>query len=257
MKSTATLLARLPWLLLPATLLLAGCLLLEDPEAPSEAPTGPPPVSEQFTPTPVPTSGSAAGSPAGASSGSPSDAATQPRRTGPKQYAAPPPMAIDPSRQYTATIATNRGEMSVALYPADAPMTVNNFVFLAREGFYDGVPFHRVIKDFMVQTGDPTGTGAGGPGYRFADEPVGRNYTKGIVAMANAGPNTNGSQFFIVHASDAGLPPRYTIFGEVVTGIGTLDAIANTPVRAARSGEVSVPTETIIIESIRISEDGA
>ncbi len=229
-------------------LLLAGCLLLEDPEAPDEAPTGPPPVSEQATPTPVPASGSP---------GSPSDAAAQPRRTGPKQYAAPPPMAIDPSRQYAATIATNRGEMSVALYPADAPNTVNNFVFLAREGFYDGVPFHRVIKDFMVQTGDPTGTGAGGPGYRFADEPVGRNYTKGIVAMANAGPNTNGSQFFIVHASDAGLPPSYTIFGEVVSGIGTLDAIANTPVRAARSGEVSVPTETIIIESIRISEDGS
>ena len=248
MKSPTTLLARLPWLLLPAMLLLAGCLLLEDPEAADEAPTGPPPVSEQATPTPVPASGSP---------GSPSDAAAQPRRTGPKQYAAPPPMAIDPSRQYAATIATNRGEMSVALYPADAPNTVNNFVFLAREGFYDGVPFHRVIKDFMVQTGDPTGTGAGGPGYRFADEPVGRNYTKGIVAMANAGPNTNGSQFFIVHASDAGLPPSYTIFGEVVSGIGTLDAIANTPVRAARSGEVSVPTETIIIESIRISEDGS
>ena len=248
MKSTATLLARLPWLLLPATLLLAGCLLLEDPEAPSEATTGPPPVSEQFTPTPVPASGSP---------GSPSGADAQTPRSGPRQYASPPPMTIDPSRRYIATIATSRGEMAVALYPADAPITVNNFIFLAREGFYDGVPFHRIIKDFMVQTGDPTGTGAGGPGYRFADEPVGRNYTKGIVAMANAGPNTNGSQFFIVHASDAGLPPSYTIFGEVVSGLGTLDAIANTPVRPSRSGEVSVPTETVIIEGIRISEDGS
>ena len=248
MKSPTTLLARLPWLLLPATLLLAGCLLLEDPEAPSEAPTGPPPASGQFTPTPLPTFDPSAPS----SSGS----AAQPSPSGPRQYASPPPMNIDPSRRYIATIATNRGEMAVALYPADAPITVNNFVFLAREGFYNGVPFHRIIKDFMVQTGDPTGTGAGGPGYRFADEPVGRNYTKGIVAMANAGPNTNGSQFFIVHADDAGLPPSYTIFGEVVSGLGTLDAIANTPVRPSRSGEISVPTETVIIEGIRVSEDG-
>ena len=257
MKSPTNLIARLPWLLLPAALLLAGCLLLEEPEAPAEAPTGPPPASEQFTPTPVPTSGASAASPAGSSSGSPAGASSQPSRSGPRQYAAPPPMTIDPSRSYTATIATNRGEMQVALYPADAPVTVNNFVFLAREGFYNGVAFHRIIKGFMVQTGDPTGTGAGGPGYRFADEPIGRNYTKGIVAMANAGPNTNGSQFFIVHADDAGLPPNYTIFGEVVSGIGTLDAIANTPVRAARSGEVSVPTESVVIDSVRISEDGA
>ena len=171
-----------------------------------------------------------------------------------KQYSSAPEMTIDPSRKYTATITTNRGEIEIALYPSDAPMTVNNFVFLAREGFYDGTPFHRIVKDFMVQTGDPTGTGGGGPGYRFADEPVSRSYTKGIVAMANAGPNTNGSQFFIVHAEDAGLPPTYTIFGEVASGLDTLDAIANTPVRSERSGEISVPTENVVIESIQIQE---
>ena len=130
-------------------------------------------------------------------------------------------------------------------------MTVNNFVFLAREGFYDGAPFHRIIEGFMVQTGDLTSTGAGGLGYRFADEPVSRGYTKGIVAMANAGPNTNGSQFFIVHADDTGLPPTYTIFGEVISGLDTLDAIANTTVRSGRSGEISVPTENVVIESIQ------
>ena len=171
-----------------------------------------------------------------------------------KQYSSAPAMTIDPNRKYTAVIDTNRGEMEIALHSSETPVTVNNFIFLAREGFYDGVSFHRIIQGFMAQTGDPTGTGAGGPGYQFDDEPVSRNYTKGTVAMANAGPNTNGSQFFIVHADDAGLPPNYTIFGEVILGLNTLDAIASTPVRAGRSREVSVPTEAVVIESILIQE---
>ncbi len=174
--------------------------------------------------------------------------------SGPRQYSSPPAMSIDTSQQYIAIITTNRGQMVAQLYTGDAPMTVNNFIFLAREGFYNGVPFHRIIKGFMVQTGDPTGTGGGGPGYRFADETVTRGYTKGIVAMANAGPNTNGSQFFIVHAADAGLPPTYTIFGELTSGLTTLDAIADTPVRAGRSGEVSVPVESVIIQNVEIQE---
>lgn len=170
------------------------------------------------------------------------------------QYAAPPLMTIDPEKSYTAVIITNKGDMELNLLAAEAPVTVNNFIFLAREGFYNGVIFHRIIRDFMVQTGDPVGNGTGGPGYRFADEPVTRGYTRGIVAMANAGPNTNGSQFFIVHASDAGLPPNYTIFGEVTEGIDTLDAIANTPVGPNARGELSSPLEIVRIESIEIRE---
>src|SRR5262245_38847802 len=106
-----------------------------------------------------------------------------------QQWSQPPAMSIDPARRYSATLKTTKGDLTVELFASDAPQTVNNFVFLAREGFYDGVKFHRIIKDFMVQTGDPQGTGAGGPGYRFADEPVTRDYEPGIVAMANAGPN--------------------------------------------------------------------
>ena len=129
-----------------------------------------------------------------------------------KQWAQPPTMVIDPAKTYRATIETTAGTMTAEFFPAEAPKTVNNFVFLAREGFYDGVIFHRVIPGFVIQGGDPTGTGRGGPGYRFEDEPVTRPYVRGTIAMANAGPNTNGSQFFIMHA-DYPLPPNYTIFG--------------------------------------------
>src|SRR5690606_34630382 len=115
-------------------------------------------------------------------------------------YAQPPEMTVDRAKQYTATIETTAGSMVAELFVADAPMTVNNFVFLAREGFYNDVIFHRVISGFMIQGGDPTGTGTGGPGYRFPDETVRRPYTRGTLAMANAGPNTNGSQFFVMHA---------------------------------------------------------
>lgn len=173
-----------------------------------------------------------------------------------KQYAAPPLMTIDLDARYTAKLTTNKGEINIELFASEAPITVNNFVFLAREGFYDGVPFHRVMQDFMIQTGDPTGVGTGGPGYRFNDEPVTRSYSKGIVAMANAGPNTNGSQFFIVHGANAGLPPSYTIFGQVTTGLDTVDQIAAAPVQPTARGEVSSPTEPLFIESIEIIERG-
>ena len=142
-----------------------------------------------------------------------------------KSYASPPAMGLQTGRRYSATIETSAGSMTAELFAAEAPKTVNNFVFLAREGFYEGVIFHRVIRGFMIQGGDPTGTGRGGPGYKFADEPVGRPYKRGILAMANAGPNTNGSQFFVMHA-DYGLPPNYTIFGRLTGGEDVLDAIA-------------------------------
>src|SRR5229473_5333846 len=137
-----------------------------------------------------------------------------------KQYAAPPPMSIDPAGKFTVTFDTSKGSIVCDLFAKDAPKTVNNFVFLAREGFYDGTVFHRVIPDFMVQAGDPTGTGRGGPGYRFEDERVTTPYKLGTLAMANAGPNTNGSQFFIVQGpSGTRLPPQYTIFGQVTAGM--------------------------------------
>jgi peptidylprolyl isomerase len=172
--------------------------------------------------------------------------------SGQKQYSQAPDMIVDASKRYSATLHTNKGDITFDLLMADAPKTVNNFVFLAREGFYDGSPFHRIIKGFMIQGGDPTGTGRGGPGYRFADEKVQRRYERGIVAMANAGPNTNGSQFFICHDRNAeGLPPNYTIFGKVTSGMDVVDVIANV---ATTGPERSTPTERITIDSVTIDE---
>ena len=127
-----------------------------------------------------------------------------------QQYTDVPDMAIDPQGQYSATLETNKGTIDVELFPGDAPQTVNNFVCLARDGYFDGTPFHRIVKGFVIQGGDPTGTGSGGPGYTFADEPITREYEKGTLAMANAGPNTNGSQFFIVLEDLRGKLPRTT-----------------------------------------------
>ena len=172
----------------------------------------------------------------------------------PEQYAKPPDMTVDPNKAYSATIRTNHGEMTLELFASEVPSTVNNFVFLAREGFYTDGRFHRVIKDFMVQGGCPRGDGTGGPGYRFDDEPVTRSYVKGTLAMANSGPNTNGSQFFIVHGSDAGLPPNYTIFGMLSSGMEVLDALANVPVGSGGGGEASRPREQLEIQSVEISE---
>jgi peptidyl-prolyl cis-trans isomerase B (cyclophilin B) len=137
-----------------------------------------------------------------------------------KQYSSPPPMSIDTKKNYTATFDTTRGSIVCDLFAQDAPATVNNFVFLAREGFYDGTKFHRVIQDFMVQGGDPEGSGRGGPGYRFADELKNNPHIHkvGSLSMANAGPNTNGSQFFITHVVTNWLDGKHTVFGQVKTG---------------------------------------
>ena len=136
-------------------------------------------------------------------------------------------MQIAPAKTYFATIKTDKGNMRLKLHADKVPMTVNNFVFLAREGFYDGVTFHRVIKDFMIQAGDPTGTGRGGPGYRFPDEfhPDLRHDGPGVLSMANAGPNTNGSQFFITHVATPWLDGKHAVFGQLVDGFDTLYAI--------------------------------
>ena len=169
-----------------------------------------------------------------------------------KKCQSAPEMLVDPSKRYSATLHTSKGDVTFDLLMSDAPKTVNNFVFLAREGFYDGSPFHRLIKGFMIQGGDPTGTGTGGPGSKFPDERVSRRYERGIVAMANAGPNTNGSQFFICHGRNAeSLPPSYTIFGKVSGGLDVVDAIADVPTTGP---ERSTPTEKITINSVTIDE---
>lgn len=144
-----------------------------------------------------------------------------------KQYTKAENLNLDPSKKYTATFETSRGTIVCELFPKDAPNTVNNFVFLARDGFYDGTTFHRVIADFMVQGGDPTGTGRGGPGYKFADELTPGKYRKhqvGSLSMANAGPNTNGSQFFITHIVTDWLDGKHTVFGQVLSGQDIVDA---------------------------------
>ena len=143
------------------------------------------------------------------------------------QWNNPPALTIDLSKTYLITIETNRGTIELELYPEHAPMTVNNFVFLTNESFYDGVKFHRVINNFMIQGGDPTGTGRGGPGYRFQDEVFGNplKHGTGVLSMANAGPNTNGSQFFITHAPQPHLDGKHTVFGKVVAGMDVVNAI--------------------------------
>ena len=166
-----------------------------------------------------------------------------------QQFAEPPEMGIDPSKRYTARLDTSMGEIVIALDALKAPKTVNNFVFLALHHYYDGVIFHRIISGFMCQGGDPTGTGRGGPGYRFEDElPKPREYQIGSVAMANAGPNTNGSQFFIVSGpSGVGLPPQYSLFGQVVKGLDVLDQMEKVP-----TGGGDRPKTDVVINSVAI-----
>ena len=144
-----------------------------------------------------------------------------------KQWNQPPEMQIDTEKSYGVVIETDKGNIEIDLYPQNAPKTVNNFVFLAREGFYDGISFHRVINNFMIQGGDPTGTGSGGPGYKFEDEVQGNplKHETGVLSMANAGPNTNGSQFFITHAPQPHLNGKHTVFGKVIEGQDVVDAI--------------------------------
>ena len=235
----------------PAIFAFAACNFITTPPlgGPEAGDAAPPPTEAALPPTAMS---------AGASQPQP----TAPSEAGPvqptivvtggrsiKQWAAPPPVTIDGSASYTAVLNTSAGAITVELLTEDAPNTVNNFVFLAREGFYDNAIFHRTIPGFMVQGGDPTGTGGGGPGYRFADEPVRRPYSRGVMAMANAGPNTNGSQFFLMHA-DYPLPPNYTIFGQAVAGLETIDAIATAPTKPEPPG--TYPVNPVIIQSVEI-----
>jgi cyclophilin family peptidyl-prolyl cis-trans isomerase len=169
-----------------------------------------------------------------------------------QEWPAPPAMQIDVAKDYAVSIETNRGTIELTLYPQHAPQTVNNFVFLAEQGFYDGVKFHRVIADFMIQTGDPTGTGRGGPGYRFADECKGNplKHERGVISMANAGPNTNGSQFFLISGpSGIRLPPQYNHFGKIVEGLDVLDTMQKVP-----TGPGDRPREDVVINSVTITE---
>jgi cyclophilin family peptidyl-prolyl cis-trans isomerase len=167
-----------------------------------------------------------------------------------QKFDAAPEMIIDPTKTYTATMVTSKGTLEILLDPLAAPVTVNSFVFLARWHYYDGIVFHRVIPGFVLQGGDPTGSGAGGPGYRFKDElPKPGRYEVGSLAMANAGPHTNGSQFFIISGPDGvRLPPQYALFGKVVKGLDVVSAINDigTP-----SGK---PREDVVIESVTITE---
>jgi len=160
-----------------------------------------------------------------------------------KQWNTPPAMQIDPKKKYKAHMETDKGTMVIELFADKTPITVNNFVFLAREGYYDGVIFHRVINDFMVQGGDPTGTGRGGPGYKFGDEFNAslKHDKQGILSMANAGPGTNGSQFFITHGPTPHLNGKHTVFGQVVEG---LDVLMSIPARDP--GNVNAPAVKII-----------
>jgi cyclophilin family peptidyl-prolyl cis-trans isomerase len=171
-----------------------------------------------------------------------------------KQWDSPPPMTIDQGKEYYAAIDTNYGDIEVKLLPGEAPVTVNNFVFLAREGFYDGLKFYRVVKGFVIQAGDPTHSGTGGPGYEFEDEEVTRDYVAGTLAMANHGSDTNGSQFFITLADLPNLPKNYTIFGIVTDGFSVAKKIGNVSVSQAESGEWSLPDADVRIESITITE---
>ncbi len=165
-----------------------------------------------------------------------------------------PTLTVDKSKKYTAVMKTSEGTITINLHVTDTPITVNNFVYLAKQNFYDNTIFHRVIKGFMIQGGDPTGTGAGGPGYRFNDEPFTGEYKRGVIAMANAGPNTNGSQFFIMHA-DYPLPKNYVIFGDVVDNMDTVDKIAEAPTSPSGMGENSKPVNPVKVESVTISEN--
>lgn len=169
------------------------------------------------------------------------------------RYESQPAMTIDKNKKYTATFKTSKGDVVIELFVKETPIAVNNFVFLAREGFYDGTLFHRIVKGFMIQGGDPQGNGSGGPGYKFDDEKITRDYKRGILAMANSGPNTNGSQFFIMH-KDYDLPKSYVIFGQVVKGLEVIDAIADVPTIDNGYKEQSKPTEKITIDKISITE---
>ena len=223
-----------PFILLVLALFTTGCLIQATP-IPEPTPT------TIGTPRPV-------GSPTPVSRGTAPPEAVESTGQSMKQYAAPPEMTIDMSASYTAVIRTNLGSMTLELFAKDAPKTVNNLVFLAQAGFYDGIIFHRVMPGFMIQGGDPTGTGTSGPGYKFEDEIVPSLVfdSPGILAMANSGPNTNGSQFFITVVPTPHLNGAHTIFGKIIEGQDVADAIATVPAAQTR------PIENVVIQGIDI-----
>ena len=221
---------------LATALFLIACSLPTAP-VPTSAPTSAPVVQPTARP-------SGAGNASSSSQGQTGSGSS-------KKYAAPPQMSIDQSAGYTAKIKTNKGNIVIELFPASAPKTVNNFVFLANEGFYNGIIFHRVIPNFMIQGGDPTGTGTSGPGYKFEDEIDAKlGFEKpGILAMANSGPNTNGSQFFITTASTPHLNGNHTIFGKVLEGQDVADTISTVP-----AGPGNRPNQPVVIQGIEITK---
>ncbi len=225
--------------LLIVSLLLGGCVMEPTPEpATPTVPAGPPVIRIADTPTPDPVS-----------TPTPQVQELADGRTF-KVYSQAPLMTIDPEAAYQAQIRTNKGDLTLDLFASEAPKTVNNFVFLAQEGFYDGISFHRVIPNFMIQSGDPTGTGRGGPGYKFQDEFLSSLVfdRTGFLAMANAGADTNGSQFFITVVPTPQLNGKHTIFGEVLGGQEVADAISTVPTDRDR------PIEPIIIQTIEITK---
>lgn len=234
----------------------------DDNGDPSNPPTTAPDAAELAASSPASAASATAGSAGGTPIGMPQTSACwngEPTTTGgsPVQWDEVPQQVIDPARTYSATIETTAGTIVVDLDQERAPVTVNNFVCLAQAGFYDNTSFHRIIRDFMIQGGDPTGTGTGGPGYRFQDElPQGETpYLRGTIAMANSGPDTNGSQFFIVHQDQPGaFPKNYSIFGQVSQGMDVVDALAAMPVADNGMGEISAPTGDVRIVSVTISE---
>ncbi len=169
-----------------------------------------------------------------------------------KTYGVPSVAPLDPKKTYQAVVATNKGTFTITFFARQAPVTVQSFVFLAQHKHFDGVVFHRVIPGFVIQGGDPSGTGECGPGYKFKDENLGKSYPRGTVAMANAGPNTNGSQFFVVLKDNPGLQPLYTPFGQVTSGLNAIDAIAAVPLGQSPTGENSAPRVKVYMKSVRI-----
>lgn len=169
-----------------------------------------------------------------------------------KTYGVPRVTPVSGSKTYRAIVTTNKGSFTITFFPKVAPIAVESFIFLAQHHYFDGVTFHRVVPTFVIQGGDPTGTGECGPGYEFKDEKVNQPYARGIVAMANAGPNTNGSQFFVMLQNNQ-LPPNYTIFGKVTSGMSTIDRLTNVPLGPGSDGSNSSPQTKIYMKSVRVT----
>ena len=239
--------ASLALLLLAAAITLGGCQSGSDAAKTQSATTAD---NAEITQSLV----TAAGQPVASSSTSAASASSaSTNNSNAMTTSATPTKIIDQSKTYTAILHTTAGDMEILLNDNATPITVNNFVWLAKKNFYNGTIFHRVIKDFMIQGGDPKGDGTGGPGYQFDDEAFTGDYTRGTIAMANAGPNTNGSQFFIMHATYP-LAKDYVIFGHLTKGFDVLDKIAEAPVQISSSGETSQPIDPVTVTSVEIIE---